>query len=274
MGGALRFSRIPGTPPRVPKESKVTIKTPEEIRLMEKACKLAAQTLYHTGKYVRAGITTNELDKIAYDFTLSHNAKPAPLGYHGYPKSICTSVNDVICHGVPDGTVLKDGDIINVDITCLVDGFHGDTSATFFVGQVAEKARNLTEAAKQAMEKGIEAITGAGTTTGDIGFAINKFSTKLGYHVVREIGGHGIGRGFHEDPFVPSFGKKGRGEVLRPGVCITVEPMLNETATDFVEHDIPKSTIKWYTTTDRTLSAQFEHTVLITENGYEILTIY
>ena len=251
----------------------MTIKTPDEIKLMEKTCQLAAKTLYHTAKFVRPGITTLELDQIAHDFTLSNEAKPAPLGYNGYPKSICTSVNDVICHGVPDGTVLKAGDIINIDITCFKHGFHGDTSATFFVGEVSDRARAITDAAKKAMEKGIEAITPRGTT-GDIGFAINKYVTKLGYHAVREIGGHGIGRGFHEDPFVPSYGKKGRGDILRPWGTITVEPMVNETAAELVEHDIPDSTIKWYTTADKALSAQFEHTVLITDSGYEILTAY
>jgi methionyl aminopeptidase len=252
----------------------MTIKTAEEIRQMEKACKLAAQTLYHTAKFVRAGITTEELDKIAHDFTLSNEAKPAPLGYNGYPKSICTSVNEVVCHGVPDTkTVLKDGDIINIDITCIKFGFHGDTSATFFVGEVSDQARDITDCAKKAMEKGIEAITPFGTT-GDIGFAINKYVTKCGYYAVRDIGGHGIGRVFHEDPFVPSYGKKGRGDKLYPGGTITVEPMVNLTAAELVEHDIPNSSIKWYTTKDKTLSAQFEHTVLITDSGYEILTVY
>ena len=203
----------------------MTIKTTEEIKMMERVCQLAAKTLYHTAKFLRSGITTNELDKIADDFTLSHEAKSAPLGYHGYPKAICTSVNEVICHGVPDDRPLKTGDIVNIDITCLKDGFHGDTSATFFVGEVSEQARLITEAAKKAMERGIEAITPGGTT-GDIGFAINKLASKLGYHVVRDIGGHGIGRSFHEDPFVPSYGKKGRGDILRPGGTITVEPCL------------------------------------------------
>jgi methionyl aminopeptidase len=251
----------------------VTIKTPEEIRLMEVVCKLAAQTLYHTAKFIRPGISTNELDKIADDFALSHGATSAPLGYHGYPKATCTSVNDVICHGVPDERQLKEGDIINLDITCLKDGFHGDTSATFIVGQGSDRAIKIVDAAKKAMEKGIEAITPNGTT-GDIGFAINKFATKAGYHVVRDIGGHGIGRKFHEDPFVPSYGKKGRGDLLRPGGTITVEPMLNETAAEMIEHSIPGSNIKYYATGDGTLSAQFEHTVLITPTGYEILTIY
>lgn len=240
---------------------------------MEKVGKLAAQTLYHTAKYLRAGMTTDELDKIAYDFTLTNGAKPAPLGYNGFPKSICTSVNHVVCHGVPGPEVLKDGDIINIDVTCLLDGFHGDTSATFFVGEVSDQAKRITDAAKRAMEKGIEAISAFGTT-GDIGFAINKFTTKQGYYVVEEIGGHGIGRVFHEDPFVPSFGKKGRGDRLLPGGTITVEPMINETAAEILEHAIPNSTIKWYTTADKTLSAQFEHTVLITDGGPQILTVY
>ena len=251
----------------------MTVKTKDEIKLMEKVCKLAAKTLYHTGSFVRPGITTDELDKIAHDFALSHGAKSAPLGYHGYPKSICTSVNHVICHGVPGDEVLKEGDIVNIDITCLMDGFHGDTSATFFVGEVSDRAKRVTEVAKRAMEKGIEAITAFGTT-GDIGFAINKYVTKSGFYAVEEIGGHGIGRVFHEDPFVPSFGKKGRGDRLLPGGTITVEPMINETAATMVEHSIPNSSIKWYTTGDKTLSAQFEHTVLITEIGPEILTGY
>ncbi len=251
----------------------MTIKTPEEIRLMEHVCQLAAQTLYHVGKYVRPGVSTDELDKIAHDFALSHDAQSAPLGYHGYPKSICTSINDVVCHGVPGPELLKEGDIVNLDVTCLKNGFHGDTSATFFVGQVSERARKITECAHTAMMMGIEAIEAHGTT-GDIGFAINKFVTKQGFYVVRDIGGHGIGRKFHEDPFVPSYGKKGRGDKLFPGGTITVEPMVNETSVDIVEHSIPNSTVKWYSTGDRTLSAQFEHTVLITESGPVILTAY
>lgn len=241
--------------------------------MMEKVCKLAAQTLYHTAKFVRPGISTNELDQIAHEFTLSNEAKPSPLGYHGYPKSICTSINEVICHGVPDETILREGDIINIDVTCYKYGFHGDTSATFIVGQGSEKAKKITEVAKAAMDVGIDAITGNGTT-GDIGFAINKYVTRQGYFAVQEIGGHGIGRNFHEDPFVPSFGKKGRGDRLFPGGVITVEPMINENSLAIVEYDIPGSTVKWYTTADKTLSAQFEHTVLITENGPEILTFY
>lgn len=250
----------------------MTPKTASDIRIMEQAGKLAAECLQYTGRFVRAGITTLELDKIAADFAQSKGVKSAPLGYHGYPKSICTSVNQVICHGVPDSTVLKDGDIVNIDVTLIKDEFHGDTSATFFVGQVSDKARALTEVAKVAMEKGIEAITPNGTT-GDIGFAIEKFVTRKGFYVVKEIGGHGIGRKFHEDPFVPSYGKKGRGDTLVPWGAITVEPMVNETDAALIEKAIAGSTIKYYLTGDGTLSAQFEHTVLITDTGYQILTL-
>ncbi len=251
----------------------MTTKTREEIKLMERVCKLAAQTLYHTAKFVRPGVTTDELDRVAHDFTLSNDARSAPLGYHGFPKSICTSINDVVCHGVPGPQPLKEGDIVNIDITCVKDGFHGDTSATFFVGRVSDKARQVTEVAKAAMEKGIEAVAPSGTV-GDVGFAIEKFVTRKGFHVVREIGGHGIGRDFHEDPFVPSFGKKGKGDRLLPWGTITVEPMINETAAPIIEMPIANSSIKWYVTSDRSLSAQFEHTVLITDAGHEILTIY
>ncbi len=250
----------------------MTVKTANDIRLMTEACQLAARTLDHVAKYVKAGVTTNELDQIVYDYTMSHEATPAPLNYKGYPKSICTSVNDCICHGLPDDTPLKDGDIINVDVTTIKHGFHGDTSRTFIIGDVPSSTAHLVDSAKKAMERGIEAIEPGGTT-GDIGFAINKFVTRKGFYVVEEIGGHGIGRNFHEDPFVPSFGKKGRGDRLLTWGTITVEPMLNETSVPIREFDIPKSEIKYYLTGDQSLSAQFEHTVLITDTGYEILTL-
>lgn len=244
----------------------------DEIPKMRAAGKLAARTLEHAGRFVRAGITTNELDKIVHEYTLSNGAVPAPLGYHGFPKSVCTSINACICHGLPDNTVLKDGDIVNVDVTCILDGFYGDTSRTFFVGEVSDLAKDITDCAEKAMWKGIEEVR-PHATTGDIGFAINKLVTKRGYFVVREIGGHGIGKVFHDDPFVPSYGKKGRGPKLQPWSCITVEPMINETDADLEEFDIAGSTIKYYLTGDRTLSAQFEHTVLVTDRGYEIMTL-
>lgn len=232
---------------------------------------MAAATLAHVAKFIKPGVTTNELDQIVYDFTLSHDAVPAPLNYNGFPKSICTSVNACICHGVPNNIPLREGDMLNVDVTSMKQGFFGDTSATYFVGEVSDRAKKVTEVAEQAMYKGIEVVRPFGTT-GDIGFAINKFVTKKGYFPVKEIGGHGIGRKFHTEPFVPSYGKKGRGEKLIPFTCITVEPMINETDVPIKELSIPNSSIKYYETGDGTLSAQFEHTILITDKAYEILT--
>lgn len=243
----------------------------EEIKKMTRACRLAAETLIYAEKHLKAGMTTNEIDILVHDFTLSKGAVPAPLGYKGFPKSVCTSVNSVVCHGVPDETVLKDGDIINVDVTSKFEGFFGDTSRTFCIGNVSPDARRLVEAAEQAMEAGIKAVSPKGTT-GDIGFEINKFVTRKGYTAVREIGGHGVGRNFHEEPFVPSFGKKGKLDRLIPFHCITVEPMVNEGVEEVVEYDIPGSIIKYYLTADGKLSAQFEHTVLVTDTGYEVLT--
>jgi methionyl aminopeptidase len=249
--------------------------TPEiraHIDGMTKSGRLAAKTLYHAARFIKPGVTTDEIDQIVHDYMLSNGATPATLGYQGYPKSCCTSLNEVICHGVPDKTVLKEGDIINLDVTTILDGYFGDTSSMFFVGTVSEKARKIIEVARSAMEKGIEVI-GPGATTGDIGFAIDKFTTRSGFHAVREIGGHGIGRKFHDEPFVPSFGKKGKGQPLRVWSCITVEPMINETDAPIQEVPIPGSEHFIYLTGDGTLSAQFEHTVLITDSGYEILTL-
>lgn len=246
--------------------------SPADIQEMRKVCKLAARILEYVAPYVKPGVTTNEIDKIVEDYTLRHGAKSAPLGYHGFPKSICTSVNDVVCHGVPDETVLKDGDIINIDVTPTLNGYFGDSSATFFVGNVSDEAKRITEVAKQAMMIGIDQVKPFGTT-GDIGFEIEKFVVRKGYTTVKEIGGHGIGKSFHGEPFVPSFGKKGKGEKLLPWRCITVEPMINQHHERFVEFDIPNSTIKYYRTGDNSLSAQFEHTVLVTDTGFEILTL-
>ena len=243
-----------------------------EIQLMRLAGRLAAHILSEVGKMVEPGVSTNKLDQAVHELTLSLGAISAPLGYKGFPKSVCTSVNHCICHGVPGAYILQVGDIINIDVTCIKDGFHGDTSRTFYVGEVSERAKLIIDYAYKAMLKGIEQVK-AGNTTGDIGFAINKYVTRKGLCPVLEIGGHGIGKNFHEDPFIPSHGKKGKGELLQAGCCITVEPMINETSAPIKEFDIPNSEIKYYETSDRTLSAQFEHTVLIQEEGCEILTL-
>lgn len=245
----------------------------EEIKKMTVACRIAADTLTYLDKYVKAGISTNEIDELANDYMMSRGAKSACIGYHGYPKYTCTSVNQVVCHGVPDDkTVLKDGDIINVDVTSWIDGFFGDTSKMYMIGNVSNEAKDIVEVAMMARDKGIEAITPKGYT-GDIGFEINKLVTRRGYTTVKEIGGHGVGRLFHEEPFVPSFGKKGKGDRLVPFHCITVEPMVNQGTDEIEEFSIHGSNIKYYNTADGLLSAQFEHTVLVTDTGYEILTL-
>ena len=244
----------------------------EDISKMKNSCRLASEILAYTGDFVKPGVSTNKLDQIAHEYTLSRRAFSAPLNYKGFPKSICTSVNECICHGVPSDRILKEGDIVNIDITCIKEGFHGDTSATFLVGEsISDKARNLTKCAFEAMWRGIRVVTPHGHT-GDIGFSVEKYVKKKDFYVVKEIGGHGIGEKFHTEPFVPSFGKKGRGEVLKPWTCITVEPMINETGTPLKSCPIPDSEIEYFETSDKTLSAQFEHTILITDEAYEILT--
>lgn len=244
----------------------------DEIIKMRKVCKMAAQVLQYTGKLIKPGMTTLELDKIADDYTLSIGGQSACIGYHGYPFSTCISVNQVICHGPPGSYVIKEGDILNIDVTVKKDGFFGDTSKTFMVGKVTPEAEDLVKTAYEAMMIGIEAITPKGWT-GDIGFETNKFVMRKGYSTIKEIGGHGIGRVFHDAPFVPAFGKKGKGERLRPWTCFTVEPMVNAGTDEFIEKPIHGSSIKYYETADNKLSAQFEHTVLLTDSGYEILTL-
>jgi methionyl aminopeptidase len=244
----------------------------DEILKMRMACQLAAKVLNHTAKFAKIGITTNELDIIADDYTKSLNATSACIGYHGYPKATCISVNNVVCHGLPGQYKIKDGDILNIDVTVKKDGFFGDTSKTIMVGNVSKAATDLVDAAYKAMMVGIEAVKPLGTT-GDIGFETNKYVTRRGYTTIKEIGGHGIGRIFHGDPFVPAFGKKGKGEKIIPWTCFTVEPMVNQGSDEFIEKSIANSEIKYYETLDGKLSAQFEHTLLITDVGYEILTL-
>jgi methionyl aminopeptidase len=244
----------------------------DDIAKMRIACKMAGQVLSYTSKLIKPGMTTLEVDEIADDYTKTIGGISACVGYHGYPRATCISVNQVVCHGLPGPYVIKEGDILNLDVTVKKDGFFGDTSKTIMIGNVAPNAADLVKAAYEAMMVGIEAITPNGWT-GDIGFETNKYVTRKGYTTVKEIGGHGIGRVFHTDPFVPAFGKKGKGEKLRPFTCFTVEPMVNEGTEDFIEKAIQGSSIKYYETADGKLSAQFEHTILLTDTGYEILTL-
>ncbi len=247
----------------------VEIKTPEAIERMRVAGRLAADVLDMIGAHVQPGVTTGQLDAICHDFiTRVQKAIPAPLNYRGFPKSICTSVNHQVCHGIPADKRLKRGDIINVDITVIKDGYHGDTSKMFFVGEPSVLARRLVQVTREAMFKGIGAIA-PGATLGDVGHAIQDYVESHGYSVVREYCGHGIGREFHEDPQVLHYGKPGEGLMLRPGMCFTVEPMVNA-GKRFIKL-LPDG---WTVVTkDRSLSAQWEHTVLVTEDGHEILTL-
>jgi len=247
----------------------VTIKTPEEQDKMRVAGRLAADVLDMIGEYVKPGVTTGELDEICHRYiTEKQDAIPAPLNYRGFPKSICTSVNHVVCHGIPGDKVLKAGDSVNIDITVIKDGFHGDTSRMFMVGKESIQARRLTDVAFEAMWRGIGELR-AGAHLGDVGAAIQSFVEKQRFSVVREYCGHGIGRVFHEDPQVLHYGKRGTGMQLEAGMTITVEPMVN--AGKAATRLLPDN---WTVVTkDHSLSAQWEHTVLITESGYEVLTL-
>ena len=247
----------------------VQIKTPEAIERMRVAGRLAADVLDMIGPHVQPGVTTDELDAICHDYiTRVQKAVPAPLNYRGFPKSICTSVNHQVCHGIPGNKRLKRGDIVNVDITVIKDGYHGDTSKMFFVGEPSVLARRLVNITQEAMFRGIRAVR-PGATLGDIGHAIQQFVESQGYSVVREYCGHGIGREFHEDPQVLHYGKPGEGLMLLPGMCFTIEPMVNA-GKRFIKL-LPDG---WTVVTkDRSLSAQWEHTILVTEDGHEVLTL-
>jgi len=247
----------------------VQLKTPEAIERMRVAGRLAADVLDMIGPHVEPGVTTDELDAICHDYiTRIQEAIPAPLNYRGFPKSICTSVNHQVCHGIPGNKRLKRGDIVNVDVTVIKDGYHGDTSKMFFVGEPSVLARRLVNVTREAMFRGIRAVR-PGATLGDVGHAIQQFVESQGYSVVREYCGHGIGREFHEDPQVLHYGNPGEGLMLLPGMCFTVEPMVNA-GKRFIKL-LPDG---WTVVTkDRTLSAQWEHTIVVTEDGYEILTL-
>jgi len=252
----------------------ISIKTPEEIEKMRVAGKLAAEVLDHIQPYVKPGITTGELDQICHDYMVNvQHTIPAPLnyappGHKPYPRSICTSVNHQVCHGVPGDKKLKSGDIVNIDITVIKDGYHGDTSRMFYVGEPSIQAKRLCEITYECMWIGIMAIKPGGYL-GDIGFAIQRHAEGHGYSVVREFCGHGIGRNFHEDPQVLHYGKAGTGVKLAPGMIFTVEPMINAG-----KRDIRQLGDGWsIVTKDHSLSAQWEHTVLVSDSGYEVLTV-
>ena len=250
------------------------IKTPEEIAQMRIAGRLASEVLDYITPFVKPGVTTGHLDQLCHDYmTQVQGTIPAPLnycppGYRPYPKSICTSVNHQVCHGVPGERVLKNGDVVNLDITVIYQGFHGDTSRMFYVGETSLAAKRLCTSTYEAMWKGIKKVK-PGATLGDIGYAIQSYVEPLGYSVVREFCGHGIGRQFHEDPQVLHYGKPGTLEKLLPGMIFTIEPMINAG-----RREVRELADGWtIVTKDHSLSAQWEHTVLVTETGYEVLTV-
>ena len=244
------------------------IKTPEQIEKIKASAKINNEILDLVGQQIKAGMTTNDIDKIVHDYTISQGAVPAPLGYSGFPKSCCTSINDQICHGIPDETVLKDGDIINVDVSTILDGYYSDASRMYMIGEVSDNAKKLVEVTKECLIKGIEAVK-PWTRLGNVGYTIEQHAKANGYSVVREFGGHGIGLQFHEDPFVAHVGKAGTGMLLVPGMTFTIEPMINMGAPDlFIDADNDWTAL----TEDGYPSAQWEYTVLITEDGAEILT--
>ncbi len=248
----------------------VILKTDAEIEQMREAGRLAAQTLDMIEPFVKPGVSTLELNDICHEFTIKNGAVPAPLNYHGFPKSICTSINEVVCHGIPNKKQkLKDGDIINIDVTPILNGFHGDTSKTFLVGKVADPVKNLVRTTQECLDRAI-AIVRPGARIGDIGATIQSHAEKNGYSVVRDFVGHGIGRGFHEAPQVQHFGSKGRGIRLVKGMVFTIEPMIN-----MGHHGTQVKSDGWTAvTSDRSMSAQFEHTIAIKNNGdTEILTL-
>lgn len=249
----------------------IIIKTPAQIEGIKKSCQLAAKTLKYLSSFVAPGISTQKLNNIAHQFIIDNDAIPAPLNYSGFPKSICTSINNVVCHGIPSSNIiLQEGDIINLDITTILNGFYGDTSATFPVGHISKSAQKLIDITRQSLALSIKSLKPGKILNNCVGKIIQPFVEKYGFSVVKELGGHGVGIKFHEDPFVFHFDIKRDDVVLRPGMIFTIEPMINNSHDSQITID---SDDGWTVRTfDNSLSCQFEHTILITPTGYQILT--
>ncbi|WP_210737470.1 type I methionyl aminopeptidase [Cellulomonas hominis] len=242
---------------------------PEVVERIRVAARIAAQALAEVGRHVAPGVTTDELDRIGHEFVLDHHAYPSTLGYRGFPKSLCTSVNEVICHGIPDSTVLEDGDIVNVDITAFTGGVHGDNNATFLVGDVDEESRLLVERTQEALHRAIKAVR-PGREINVIGRVIEKYAARFGYGVVRDYTGHGVGEAFHSGLVIPHYDAAPHYDrVIEPGMVFTIEPMLNLGTADWTTWDDGWTVV----TADLRRSAQFEHTLLVTDTGAEILTL-
>jgi methionyl aminopeptidase len=253
---------------REPKRSTRHVQTPEIIERMRRAGRLAAQAVVLAGEHCKPGVATDEIDAVVHEFLLDHDAYPSTLGYKGFPKSCCTSLNEVICHGIPDSTVIEDGDIVNVDVTAYLDGVHGDTNQTFLVGDVSEEARLLVERTREAALRGLKAVA-PGRPINVIGRVIEAYARRFGYGVVRDFGGHGIGESFHSALFIPHYDNPEFNTIMEPGMTFTIEPMIT---LGTHEHDMWAD--GWTVVTqDRRWTAQFEHMVAVTETGYELLTV-
>ncbi|WP_405139362.1 type I methionyl aminopeptidase [Sphaerisporangium sp. NBC_01403] len=251
-----------------PRRGESDVQTPETIERMRVAGRIAAQALEEVGRHVAPGVTTDELDRIGHEFLCDHGAYPSTLGYRGYPKSLCTSINEVICHGIPDDTVLNDGDIVNIDITGYIGGVHGDTDATFLVGEVDEESRLLVERTREAMMRAIKAVA-PGRQLNIVGRVIAAYAKRFGYGVVRDFTGHGISTSFHSGLIVPHYDDPSLSVTLVPGMTFTIEPMLT---LGTIEYDVWAD--GWTAVTkDRKRTAQFEHTIVVTDTGSEILTL-
>src|SRR3954469_21322163 len=244
------------------------VKDADIIARMRVACRLAAQARDLVGAHVAPGVTTDELDRIGHEFLCDHGAYPSTLGYKGFPKSLCSSVNEVVCHGIPDARVIEDGDIVNIDITAFIDGVHGDTNATFLAGDVDEETRLLVERTREALERGIKAVR-PGRRTNVIGRVIESYAKRYGYGVVRDFTGHGIGTSFHSGLVIPHYDDPGRDALIEEGMTFTIEPMLNLGTPEWDMWDDGWTVV----TRDRRRSAQFEHTLLVPEGPAEVLTL-
>jgi methionyl aminopeptidase len=243
--------------------------TPEEVELVRESGQIAARAIEAAAEHIRPGVTTDELDRIAHDYMVAHNAYPSTLGYRGFPKSSCTSINEVICHGIPDTTTLEDGDIINIDVTAYKNGMHGDLNKTFVVGDAAQEVIDLVDRTREALNRGIKAVA-PGRQINVIGRAIESYAKRFGYGVVRDFTGHGVGRAFHSGLIVPHYDAAPRfDDVMEVGMVFTIEPMLTLGGVSWDQWDDD-----WTVTTrDRSLTAQFEHTLVVTERGAEVLTL-
>ncbi len=252
-----------------PEQAKIRLKSPMDIEAIRRAGKLVIETLCLVERHLLPGITTNDINSLVHEYTLKHKATPAPLNYRGFPKSVCVSINEEICHGIPGPRIIQDGDIVNVDVTTILNGYYADANKTYLVGSPGPEAQKIVAVARQCLKEGVGMVR-PGNTIGDIGWAIQTYAQEQGCSVVREFVGHGVGFDFHEAPQVPHFGQRGQGVRLVPGMVFTIEPMINLGGHELVVLDDQWTAV----TKDRSLSAQFEQTILVTEDGCESLTPY